>query len=163
MANSVDPDQTAPIGAVYSGSTLFASILNTSVMLGDDFSRQNCQMHFFLDALRVNPLLQDFSCQCYPGYDGKQCQIDIDECAAVPCQYNGTCHQRSLEIYYLNGTEGFDNLTYSYATAAGYVCNCIDGITGTESETWSYLGSREFFFKKRHKQNTSLFVMPHFA
>ena len=35
MANSVDPDQTAPIGAVCSGSTLFAYILNTSVMLGN--------------------------------------------------------------------------------------------------------------------------------
>ena len=34
MANSVDPDQTAIIGAVCSGSTLFASILNSSVMLG---------------------------------------------------------------------------------------------------------------------------------
>ena len=34
MANSVDPDQTALIGAVCSGSTLFASILNSSVMLG---------------------------------------------------------------------------------------------------------------------------------
>ena len=33
MTNSVDPDQTAPIGAVCSGSTLFASILNSSVML----------------------------------------------------------------------------------------------------------------------------------
>ena len=33
MANSVDPDQTAPMGAVCSGSTLFASILNWSVML----------------------------------------------------------------------------------------------------------------------------------
>ena len=32
MSNSVDPDQTAPIGAVGSGSTLFASILNSSVM-----------------------------------------------------------------------------------------------------------------------------------
>ena len=31
MANSVDPDQTAP--TVCSGSTLFASILNLSVML----------------------------------------------------------------------------------------------------------------------------------
>ena len=29
------PDQTAPIGAVCSGSTLFASILNSSVMLGN--------------------------------------------------------------------------------------------------------------------------------
>ena len=35
MANSVDPDQTAPIGAVCSGSTLFASMLNWPVMLGN--------------------------------------------------------------------------------------------------------------------------------
>ena len=35
MANSVDPDQTAPLGAVCSGSTLFASIFNSSVMLGN--------------------------------------------------------------------------------------------------------------------------------
>ena len=35
MANSVGPDQIAPIGVVCSGSTLFASILNLSVMLGN--------------------------------------------------------------------------------------------------------------------------------
>ena len=35
MTESVDPDQTAPIGAVCSGSTLFASILDSSVMLGN--------------------------------------------------------------------------------------------------------------------------------
>ena len=35
MANSADPEQTAPIGAVCSGSSLFAFILNSSVMLGD--------------------------------------------------------------------------------------------------------------------------------
>ena len=57
LANSVD-DQTAPIGAVCSGSTLFASILNSSVMLG------NCMQHmtsaddifrciYFLGTLRV--------------------------------------------------------------------------------------------------------------
>ena len=34
MANSVDADQTA-IGAVCSGSTLFASIFNLSEMLGN--------------------------------------------------------------------------------------------------------------------------------
>ena len=34
MANNVDPDQTA-IGAVCSGLTLFASILYSSVMLGN--------------------------------------------------------------------------------------------------------------------------------
>ena len=35
MSNSVDPDQTAPIGAVCSGPTMFASILNSSVILGN--------------------------------------------------------------------------------------------------------------------------------
>ena len=35
MANSVDPDQTAPTGAVCSGSTLFPPLLNLSVMLGN--------------------------------------------------------------------------------------------------------------------------------
>ena len=35
MANSVDPGQTTPIGAVCSGSMLFASILNSSVKLGN--------------------------------------------------------------------------------------------------------------------------------
>ena len=56
MANSVDPDQTAPIRAVCS-----ASILNSSVMLGnylqqttsvDDFSRRHFQMLFFLGTLK---------------------------------------------------------------------------------------------------------------
>ena len=40
MANSVDPDQTAPIGAVCSWSTLFASILHSSVML-DKYLQQS--------------------------------------------------------------------------------------------------------------------------
>ena len=35
MANSVDPDQTASIGAVCSGSLLFASLHNSSVMIGN--------------------------------------------------------------------------------------------------------------------------------
>ena len=53
MANRVDPDQTAPIGAVCSGSTLFACILKLAsnvrqLFAADDFSRVIFQMHFFL-------------------------------------------------------------------------------------------------------------------
>ena len=58
MANSVDPDQTASIGAVCSGATLFASIPNLSVMLSIFCSRRLQQTTFsdafFLGALRVN-------------------------------------------------------------------------------------------------------------
>ena len=39
MANSVDPDHAAPIGAVCSGYKLFASILNSSVIFGN-YSQQ---------------------------------------------------------------------------------------------------------------------------
>ena len=47
MANSVDPDQTAPIGAVCSGSTLFASILNLSVMIGNYLQQTTSADHIF--------------------------------------------------------------------------------------------------------------------
>ena len=54
----MDPDQTAPIGAVCSGSTLFASILNSSVMLGNYLQQTTSaddiiRCVFFLGALRV--------------------------------------------------------------------------------------------------------------
>ena len=59
MANSVDPEQTAPIGAVCSDSTLFASMLNWSVMLGYYLQQTTSadeifRCIFILGALRVN-------------------------------------------------------------------------------------------------------------
>ena len=54
MANRVDPDQTAPIGAVCSGSTQFASILNSSVMLCNYLQQTTFSDAFFLGALRFN-------------------------------------------------------------------------------------------------------------
>ena len=50
MANSVDPDQTAPIGAVCYASTLFACVLKFAsnirqLFAADDFSRRHFQMH----------------------------------------------------------------------------------------------------------------------
>ena len=53
MTNIVDPDRTAPIGAVCSGSTLFASILDSQVILGNYLQQTTSaddifRMHFFL-------------------------------------------------------------------------------------------------------------------
>ena len=55
----MDPDHTAPIGAVCSGSTLFASILDSSVMLGSYLQQTTSaddifRCIFLLGALRVN-------------------------------------------------------------------------------------------------------------
>ena len=73
MANSVDPDQTAPIGAVCSGSTLFVSLLNLSVII-DNYLQQTTSADdifrcvFFLGALRVKQqkIRTLFSHQSYP-------------------------------------------------------------------------------------------------
>ena len=52
MTNSFDPDQTAPIGAVWTGSTLFASVLKfvsnvSQLFAADDFSRRQFSDAFF--------------------------------------------------------------------------------------------------------------------
>ena len=58
MTNNVDLDQTASIGAVRSGPTPFASILNSSVMLGNYLQQTTSADEIFrcifLGALRVN-------------------------------------------------------------------------------------------------------------
>ena len=58
MANSVDPDQTAAIGAVCCGSTPFSSILNLSVILGNYLQQTTSAGDIFgcifLGALRVS-------------------------------------------------------------------------------------------------------------
>ena len=70
MANSVDPDQTASIGAVCFGYTLFASILSSSVMLGN-YLRQTTSADdifrciFFLGALRVKNTCTFLLCLMY--------------------------------------------------------------------------------------------------
>ena len=71
MANSVDPDQTAPIGAVCSGSTLVASILNLSVMLGNYLQQTTSaddifSCIIFLAALRIKIEPYMYQLKCYP-------------------------------------------------------------------------------------------------
>ena len=80
MVNSADPDQTAPRGAVCSGSTLFASILNLSVILGNYLQQTTSADNifrciFFLGALRVNNIKdKNISCKTYIFVLNVQCK-----------------------------------------------------------------------------------------
>ena len=68
MADSVDPDQTAPIGAVCSGSTLFAFMLNLSVMLGNYLQQTTFSDVLFLGPLRVKwhtHLIAEMAMSCH--------------------------------------------------------------------------------------------------
>ena len=72
MTNSMDPDQTAPIGAVCSGSTLFASILEFAsnvrqLFAADDFNRRHFSDAFFLGALRVNLITKQYPLTLFYG------------------------------------------------------------------------------------------------
>ena len=81
MANDVDPDQTAPIGAVCSGSTLFASILNSSVMLGNYLQQTTFSDAVFFLALQglVFPLL----CSSEPKAHGRAISIPMTPASIV--------------------------------------------------------------------------------
>ena len=113
MASSVDPDQTAPIGAVCSGSTLFASTLNLSVILGnylqqttsaDDFSR-HFQVHFFLGALRVNSkIILSLLLKLMKKVNVLKFQTFLSFCYQIKCTVS--YQDQSLQNAYQNSKQG---------------------------------------------------------
>ena len=61
------------------------------------------------NTLNCVDLKNDYFCECKPGFYGKNCQIDIDDCAWRPCEY-GKCidgpNSYSCECY--DGYEGYN-------------------------------------------------------
>lgn len=58
------------------------------------------------------------------GYEGLNCEADIDECADQPCENNGECFERSDASHWELDWE------LSFADAAGYICQCQSGFAG---------------------------------
>ena len=57
-----------------------------------------------------------YVCSCEAGYEGDQCETDINECASSPCGLGGICSDSS-------------NTSFTVAPNA-YACNCSTGWQG---------------------------------
>ena len=95
---------------------------------------------------RCNNEVNDYSCNCHPGYTGKNCQEDINECAdeEQSCLNGADCFELSNVTLYSADPEDLpeavrSNFTgpFSYSQAAGFVCNCALGFEG-ESSIYSF-------------------------
>lgn len=58
------------------------------------------------------------------GYEGENCEMDIDECAEQPCENDGECFERSDTSHWEMDWE------FRFADAAGYLCQCQPGFAG---------------------------------
>lgn len=99
------------------------------------YSGQHCEVN--IDDCLESPCMngaqcvdgiKNYTCNCYPGYTGKNCDIDINECdtSPPPCQFGGTCLQRSNYSLYYSDRSNFDvslppifAQEFSYANASG--------------------------------------------
>eukprot|EP00800_Vazella_pourtalesii_P016325 TRINITY_DN466_c0_g2_i1.p1 TRINITY_DN466_c0_g2~~TRINITY_DN466_c0_g2_i1.p1 ORF type:complete len:283 (-),score=29.81 TRINITY_DN466_c0_g2_i1:34-882(-) len=118
----------------------------------------NCQ-HF--NACASSPCLNmgsctdqlfGFDCACPPGYIGRQCEVNIDECTTLdedPCMFNGVCidgsDSFSCECYIGYTGErceiNFDDCTAEICNAGvcvdlvdDYTCVCPNGTAGRNCE-----------------------------
>ena len=115
MTSSVDPDHTAPIGTVCSGSTLFALNLFASnvrqLFATGDFNRRHFQVHFFLGALKVKCAVV-LSIMNKPSLKGPQ-----RDKSSIWCSDKSRLNQSPLatETYLLSSTRLINSLKHEHS------------------------------------------------
>ena len=82
----------------------------------------DCEMRPCANGGHCTDLINDFLCQCEPGWTGKDCSVNVDNCLTQPCQHGGICHDR-IDDYECQCPEGF----------WGKDCHLYEGMSTTPS------------------------------
>jgi hypothetical protein len=102
-------------------------------------------------------LVNDFTCACPAGYDGKTCSHEINECDASPC-VNGSCTDL-VNDYSCSCPTGYDGKTCSHNIddcasnpclnggtcndlVNGFTCDCAVGFIGTKCDAFDVISCK---------------------
>lgn len=83
--------------------------LSTGAASKDDCRDVDCEDEQCMHGGLCVPIFHRSKCYCPAGFEGKYCQIDVDECASQPCYNNGTCVDLP-QSYRCDCPEGFSGL-----------------------------------------------------
>lgn len=100
------------------------------------------QVYGYLQLIETDPCqnggtcldgIGEFTCLCVNGFEGKQCEIDVDECLSNPCKNGATCNQY-VDSYTCTCRLGFSGINCETndedctESSCMYGGTCIDGI-----------------------------------
>ncbi|CAH3047115.1 unnamed protein product, partial [Porites lobata] len=139
---ATDPDEKHVLEASFSELDKFKDAMKEQICAAVDF----CSSNPCLNNGTCTSLTSDFQCQCTPGWQGKDCSKDIDECAinSTQCGDKQVCHNfpggfTCLDACSLRPCQNGGNCTVD--DSSSYICACPLGIGGQNCTEGSILYS----------------------
>ena len=113
----------------YAG-TLLGCEIAVPCTASDNITKSGDDGHFYcINGGTATGFTGDCGCSCAPGYSGTNCEVNINECAPIPCQHGGVCSD-GIASYSCACADGYSGENCEIANAC--VASDIPGKTGTD-------------------------------